>query len=162
MARRRAGCVTLAWVLSLRADHLDCCDTDSADGLPGQLCELIQRLVIGHLPDLDLDMRKLFKAGLLPVLAAQRAGHAESTGLAVAMLSRLAVDCTLIPESLPYASRLYSVFCKCSKPNCDLSCPSYQSCCRASDICMEEGCMYQQQWTSSIAQMPESVSMWLI
>ena len=97
MARRRAGCVTLG-VLSLGADHLDCCDTDSVDGLPGQLCKLIQRLVIGQLPDLDLDMGKLFKAGLLPVLAAQRAGHAAYTGLAVAMLSRLAVDCTLIPE----------------------------------------------------------------
>lgn len=101
-------CASLTWALSL-SDGL----SDDGNELTRDLCQLIQRLVIGHLPDLDLDMRKLFKAGLQPVLAALHKGHAEYTGLAVAMLSRLALDSTLISQSqLTDTSQLLSVFCE--------------------------------------------------
>ena len=101
---------SLRWVLTLDIpDDL----SDDDDELKRDLCQLIQRLVIGHLPDLDLDMQKLFKAGLYPVLAAQLPGRAESTGLAVAMLSRLAVDSTLISQTQPAdAVQMLSVFCE--------------------------------------------------
>lgn len=101
---------SLRWALALDApDDL----SDEVDELRRELCQLIQRLVIGHLPDLDLDMQKLFKAGLYPVLAAQLAGRAESTGLAVAMLSRLTMDSTLISQTQPAdAAQMLSVFCE--------------------------------------------------
>lgn len=63
-----------------------CSERTTADiaAVPAQ-----QRLVIGHLPALDLDMQKLFEAGLQPILTAQLAGHTTTCDLTVAMLSRL-------------------------------------------------------------------------
>ena len=105
------ACSSLKWVLSLDAT-IDNQFHDDLNELTRDLCQLIQRLVIGHLPDLDLDMQQLFKAGLQPVLAALLAGHAEYTALTVAMLSRLATDSTLISQSqLKDAVQLLSVFC---------------------------------------------------
>lgn len=105
------ACTSLKWVLSLDSTghhHLD----DDYSELTRDLCQLIQRLVIGHLPDLDLDMQPLFQAGLQPVLAALRAGHVVYTGLAVAMLSRLGTDSTLISQSRTAdALQVLSVFC---------------------------------------------------
>lgn len=69
--------------------------------------------MIGHLPDQDLNMGKLFRAGLQPVLAAQVAGFEQYTDLAVAMLSRLAADCNLIPEGRALAGpQIISIFCE--------------------------------------------------
>ena len=104
------ACASLKWVLSLApTDDL----SDDVNELTQDLCQLIQRLVIGHLLDLDLDMRMLFKAGLQPILAALQSGHAECTGLVVAMLCRLAMDSALISQSqLAETPRLLSVFCE--------------------------------------------------
>lgn len=69
--------------------------------------------MIGHLPDLELDMRMLFHEGLKPVLAAQVAGCVEYTDLAIAMLSRLEADWNLIPGGRALAGpQIISIFCE--------------------------------------------------
>ena len=66
----------------------------------------------GHLPDLGLDMQKLFDAGLHPVLIAQVTRHAARAGLAAAMLSRMAVDSSLMSQGSSSARLICSLFCK--------------------------------------------------
>ena len=87
---------------------------DSIHELILQLCQLLKCLVIGHLPDMGLDMYKLFQDGLQPVLKAQVVGIVEYTDLAVAVLSRLAADCNLLPaEGRRLAGpQIISVFCE--------------------------------------------------
>ena len=104
----RASC-TLIWALStLQCNMLK----ESVQQLLGQLCQVMQLLAGGHMPDLDLDMRSLFTAGLSPVLSAQHAEHPGYSGLATAMLSRLGKDCSLIPQSLDHATQMCSLFCE--------------------------------------------------
>ncbi len=79
--------------------------------LTALLAHLLERLVIGHLPDLDLDMSMLFMTGQEPILRAITAGHREYTGLAVAMLSRLATDRT-VATCRDSAKSIYTILCK--------------------------------------------------
>lgn len=66
------ACMSLDWALSLRsAQHTP---EETLHRLTAVLCQLIQRRVAGHPPDLDLNMKELFKAGLHAVLAAQLEG----------------------------------------------------------------------------------------
>lgn len=101
------ACLTLDWALSSKASR------EVVYQLLVQLCELLKCLVIGHLPDLGLDMYKLFRRGLQPVLAAQLVQCTGYRDLAVAMLSRLAVDCSLIPGGEASAGpQIISSFCE--------------------------------------------------
>lgn len=101
------ACMSLDWALSLT----------KVQGLPGEtlhrltatLCQLLQRLVAGHLPDLDLDMQDLLRAGVHPILTAQLEGHADCTGPPAAMLSRLTMDSSLIPVGSAHATSKYSI-----------------------------------------------------
>lgn len=55
----------LGWAVStVSASHTSVQDTNV---LVQRLCQLLQHLVAGHLPDLDLDMQRLFGVGLRPV-----------------------------------------------------------------------------------------------
>ena len=72
---------------------------------------------------MGLDMCTLFKAALKPVLSALRAGHEEYAGLAASMLSRLALDRRLIPQSMAEASlQIISLFCESRKQDCVAPC----------------------------------------
>ena len=105
------ACLTLDRALSRKTAHQ--ASPEVVHDLIVQLSELLKCLVIGHLPDLDLDMCKLFHQGLQPVLAAKLAGRTEYRDLAVAMLSRLAVDCNLIPGGRAFAGpEIVSIFCE--------------------------------------------------
>lgn len=104
-----SACVSLGWALSLT--NLHHIPAETVHRLIAILCQLIQHLVAGHLPDLDLDMQKLFKLGMHPVLQlVQHAQIEEGTNLAVAMLSRMAIDSSLIPQSLTHAVQILSIF----------------------------------------------------
>ena len=120
------ACLALDWALSHKSANQ--ASPEIADQLAVQLCELLRSLVIGHLPDLDLDMRKLFHQGLQPVLAAQLAGYAKCMDPAVAMLSRLAVDCNLLPGGRAYAGpQIISTFCEYTAVlNNDSNCKAFQ------------------------------------
>ena len=85
---------------------------ETVQQLIGQLCQVMQALASGHMPDLDLDMCSLFTAGLSPVLTAHYAEYPGYSGLATAMLSRLGKDCSLIPHSLDNAVQICSLFCE--------------------------------------------------
>lgn len=63
------------------------------------------------MPDLDLDMQKLFAAGLWAVLTVQHARREEYVELTVSM-SRLANDSTLVVQSQETARHLCSLFCE--------------------------------------------------
>ena len=91
------ACMSLHWALSLRSVHH--IPSETVHRLIAILCQLIQHLVAGHLPDLDLDMHKLFKSGLHPILTAQLKGQLADTELVVAMMTRMAIDPDLIPDS---------------------------------------------------------------
>lgn len=120
------ACTTLGWALS---PAVVCqVPAEALDSLAVQLYQLIQRLVIGHLPGLELSVRKLFRLGLQPILAFHSRGYAETTGpvaamlsrlavdssasLAVAMLSRLARDSSVIPVGCTHAAEICNIFCK--------------------------------------------------
>ena len=106
----RAG-VAVDWAFSLPALPQDA--QEVLDLLQSQLRQLVELLVIGHLPDWRLDMSTLFKAALQPVLSALLAGHEQYTALAVAMLSRLAIDGRLVPESMTDAAvQIIMIFCE--------------------------------------------------
>lgn len=102
--------ISLDWALS----HEVTCDVpvEAAHRLTVLLAHLIQDLLIGHLPDLDLEVCALFTAGLEPVLTAQMAGYAEFTALAAAMISRLAMDRTVVPTGWIHARQIYIIFSK--------------------------------------------------
>ena len=103
-------CHTLRWALSSAAKrHVP---AETLHSLAARLCLVIQRLVIGHLQDLDLSVYKLFVLGLEPVLNFHLQGDAEDTSLAVAMLSRLATDCNVIPVGCIHASEICYIHCK--------------------------------------------------
>ena len=104
------ACNALGWALSPTVMHR--VPTDTVNKLVGQLCQLIQRLVSGHLPDLDLDMQKLFETGLQPVLTAQLAGYAEITNMAAALYARMVSDSSLAPYWQEHARQMCSVFCE--------------------------------------------------
>ena len=104
----KAG-VTLTWALStLRHENLK----GTVQQLIGHLGQVMQLLAGGHMPDMQLDMRLLFTAGLSPVLSAQCAEHLGYLGLTTAMLSRLGKDCGLIPQTLAHADQICSLFCE--------------------------------------------------
>lgn len=116
------ACSTLDWVLSPTVTQQT--PSESVDRLVGQLSQLLQLLLPGHLTDLDLQMPKLFRDGLKSVLKAQLAGHVEYTGLALAMMSRLATDCSLITTSMAVAGpQIISVFCEFCMQSMWLPCP---------------------------------------
>ena len=70
------ACITLTWALSILQPILHKNTLgETRHQLVGQLSQLMQLLAIGHMPDMDLDMRKLFKVGLRPVLGAQYLEH---------------------------------------------------------------------------------------
>ena len=128
---------TLDWAVStVSATHTSVEDTSS---LVARLCQLLLYLVAGHLPDLDLDMQKLFDVGLQPVLDAQLKGHAESEGLAAMMLSRLATD-----------SRLTLQGQKCARQICHMFGGSSQQ----SVIChvFDTSCIVNTYWARGIHQ----------
>ena len=104
------ACMRLEWALSLTS--LQRVRAKAVHKLTALLCHLLQCLVAGHLPDLGLDMQKLYKAGLDPVLTAQVDGHAACSGLASAMLSRMAVDSSLMSKDSSTARLIGAVFCK--------------------------------------------------
>ena len=104
------ACMSLDWALSLSG--LPCIPAETSHKLTALLCHLLQCLVAGHLPDRGLDMQKLFKAGLHPILTAQVAGHAACSDLAAALLSRMAVDSSLMSQGSSTARLICSVFCK--------------------------------------------------
>ena len=81
-----------------------------------RLCQLLQHLVAGHLPDLDLDMQQLFDVGLQPVLDAQVEGRAGSEGLAAMMLTRLATDSRLALQGQKCAHQICFIFGESSQP----------------------------------------------
>lgn len=110
------ACMSLDWALSLRSAQL--VPAETLHRLTAMLCQLIQRLVAGHLPDLDLNMENLFTAGQPGLHAAQLEGHAECTGLAAAMLARLAVDSKLVAQGTLSAGPISSIFCKSPKATC--------------------------------------------
>ena len=103
------ACFTLSWALSTIGRSRF---KETVQQLIGQLCQVMQLLASGHMPDLNLDMRSVFTAGLSPVLSAQYAEHPGYSGLATAMLSRLGKDCSLIPQSLDHAVQICSLFCE--------------------------------------------------
>ncbi|KAL3142059.1 hypothetical protein ABBQ32_004687 [Trebouxia sp. C0010 RCD-2024] len=70
------ACASLDWAVSLTVNQDF--PTVGMKMMAWQLKELLQRLVIGHLPDLDLDMCALFRAALKPVLSALLAGHSNT------------------------------------------------------------------------------------
>lgn len=80
------ACFTLGWALGAFQRNMM---KETVQQLIGQLCQVMQALASGHMPDLDLDMCSLFTAGLSPVLTAHYAEHPGYSGLATAMLSRL-------------------------------------------------------------------------
>ena len=99
---------TVDWAVStLGAAHPAVTKRDSLIGL---LCYLLERLLAGHLPDLDLDVQELFKIGLQPVLDAELDGHAESEGLAAMMLSRLAIDSRFALQGRACARQICYIF----------------------------------------------------
>ena len=105
---------TLDWAVStVSATHTSGEDTSS---LVARLCQLLLYLVAGHLPDLDLDMQRLFDVGLQPVLDAQLKGHAEFEGLAAMMLSRLATDSRLVLQGQKCARQICHIFGGSSLP----------------------------------------------
>ena len=113
--------------------------------LVASLAYLLHCLVVGHLLDVDLDVSMLFSVGLDPVLRLISAGHAEYTDLAVAMLSRLAMDRALIPTGCRQAQAIFAIFCeslcksmcfaRCLRCSSDqsrvvLACATAATCCR--------------------------------
>ena len=101
------ACMSLDWALSLTS--LPCIPAKAVHEMTALLCHLLQCLVAGHLPDLKMDMQKLFKAGLHPVLTAQVAGHAACSDLAAAMLSRMAVDTSMMLPGSSVAGKLLCI-----------------------------------------------------
>ena len=98
----RAG-AALSWVLSPTVKlHAPAANVKL---VAGQLSELLQLILIGHLPDWNLNISTLFQATLKPVLAALLAGYQQYTELAVAMLSEMAKDSDLIPDNMKEANR---------------------------------------------------------
>lgn len=111
------ACASLDWALSIQA--LPEYAVEHFDWLLMRLCELLELLLLGHLPDTDLDMHTVFKAALKPVLEAVLAGRGEYTALAVEMLSRLGTDCRLIPQSMADAAlQIVWIFCELYKQYC--------------------------------------------
>lgn len=108
------ACIALGWALSPGVVHHA---EEAVWSLAAQLYQLVQRLVIGHLLDLDLCVRKLFRLGLHPILRFHIDGHAESTSLTVAMLSRMAMDCSAIAVGWLHAEQICLIFCKWSTSN---------------------------------------------
>lgn len=104
---------TLGWARSttVRAHT----SVDTIKPLVEQMCQLIQHLLAGHLPDLDLDMQTLFDIGLQPVLDAELGGHAGFKTLAAAMLSRLATDSSLMVQGRTCARHICHIFCESSQ-----------------------------------------------
>ena len=78
--------------------------------LTGRLCQLIQCLVIGHLPNLDLHVQMLFHEGLQPILNTAVSEHREYTSLVVAMLSRLAIEHSLHVYGQQEAVEIFNIF----------------------------------------------------
>lgn len=72
--------------------------------------------MIRHLPDLDLDVQKLFHEGLQPILLVVQE-HTEYTGLVVAMFSRLAIDYSLHDYGQPEAKLIFTMFCESKQAN---------------------------------------------
>lgn len=103
------ACFTLIWALSTLQHNIL---KETVQQLIQQLGQVMQLLASGHMPDLGLDMRSLFTAGLSPVLSAQYAEHPGYSGLATTMLSRLGKDCSLIPQSLEHSVQICSLFCE--------------------------------------------------
>ena len=104
----------LGWAVStVSVNHTSVQDTNI---LVQRLCQVLQHLVAGHLPDLDLDMQTLFGVGLQPVLDAQLGGHAESEGLAAMMLLRLAADSRLALQGQLRAHQICLMFGESSQP----------------------------------------------
>lgn len=112
------ACITLTWALSIFSTHTSQEHFRGDSASVGQLSQLMQLLAIGHMPDMDLDMRKLFKVGMRPVLGAQYFEHPGYSGFTIAMLSRLARDCSLMPQSLDHALGIGSLFCESSQTVC--------------------------------------------
>ena len=119
------GCVTLHWAQLPRvAHHLPPQAARHQRQLVQQLCKLIHQLVGGHVLDMSINMKKLFDAALLPVLRAYSPDTSEPSALLAIMLSRLAVDSTLIPhfsrpktalESAQFADVTWHTLRICSK-----------------------------------------------
>ena len=107
--------MSLHWAMTFKTHGIYHITAEFVQTLTARLGRLIQCLVAGHLPDLKLDMREVFKAGLNPVLTAQMVQDAECTDLAVAMMSRIAVDASLVCEGLaswPHAAHILRIFCE--------------------------------------------------
>ena len=105
------ACAALDWALSLTVGLY--APSANVELVAEQLSHLLELLVIGHLQDLDLDMRTLFKATLKPILSALLGRHEEYTGLAVAMLSRLALDDKMMSQNmLEIAPLIISLSCE--------------------------------------------------
>ena len=104
------ACTALSWALSLiGVYHIT---VETVQKLTANLFQLIQLLVAGHMPDLDLDMRELFIAGLPAVLTVQHSRREAYTELTITMLSRLAKDSRLVVQCRDIAGHLCSLFCK--------------------------------------------------
>ena len=131
------ACGALDWALSPTVVHH--VPMASWNALALRLPKLLERLLIGHLPDLDLDMHPLFQAALKPVLRVRLAGFREYTALAVAMLStRMAVDFRLLDGNTTAEELLQlvmSTFCESQ-----LLSPHHPSCSRCNFGCLSGTC----------------------
>lgn len=111
------ACASLDWALSLTA--LPDASVEVLHSLEERLCQLLERLLIGHLQDLDLAMHTVLKAALEPVLTALLAGCKEYTPLALGMYARMAVDCGPMPQSMADAApQTIEIFCELHKIVC--------------------------------------------
>ena len=91
-------------------------DIPGCEDLATQLVLLLQAVLIGHLPDMQLDMARLYKDGLHAVLLAQQL-MASSQVITIPVLQRLAQDVrlvtkqsaddTLLLDTLPGASGVF-------------------------------------------------------
>ena len=70
-------------------------DIPGCEDLAIQLVLLLQSVLIGHLPDMQLDMARLYKGGLHAVLLAQQL-MASSQVITIPVLQRLAQDVRLV------------------------------------------------------------------
>ena len=89
------ACTTLGWALSPAVVRRF--PAEALHDLAARLYLLIQRL---------------FTLGLQPILASHLQGYAETTSLATAMLSRLAVDGSVMVLGCTYAAEICYMFCK--------------------------------------------------
>lgn len=111
------ACCSLTYALGLLARNVL---KETVQQLIGHLGPVMQLLAGGHMPDMDIDMCRLFASGLPPVLSAQCAEHLGYSGLTTAMLSRVGKDSSLLPQSLEHSAQICSLFRELYQHHCAL------------------------------------------